>query len=344
MLWRCCSYDKSCPSPACLQVKHLSGLIEAATPRAEGEESVAAVHSQTQVQLRGLAGSKPAAGCTQPVPELLLQDTVTFCGRICCDSEGTLNHSSMLLEGSLSESQVRRLSRGMLTDCRQDAQLADATAGAPCQAGRVQTRGLQDLPRADSRSAGEQCHRGPDHSQQSVQATAKAHGRADSRSAVQHSYRALACGTLQAEQHWRAGSLPDSKPLAVLVAAGPFTGSAELSYEALDALLQQCSRVSAHALVLTGPFVDTEHPQVQAGSVDISFDQVFQEQVSQQVEPAGCCKCRLMRRAAAGCGAAQSLAAGLWAGQACAAGAKHTRCAPCRMPAAASLCWRAGVR
>ena len=80
--------------------------------------------------------------------------------------------------------------------------------------------------------------------------------------------------------------------MAVLIAAGPFTGSAELSYEILDGLLQQCAQADAQALVLIGPFVDTEHPQVRTGSLDATFEQVFATQVRLCSSCGQPCACR----------------------------------------------------
>ncbi len=67
-----------------------------------------------------------------------------------------------------------------------------------------------------------------------------------------------------------------------MVAAGPFTLADDLDYAPLDALLSVCRRQRPDALVLLGPFVDAEQPLVASGLVDMTFQDIFQSQVSAQ--------------------------------------------------------------
>jgi hypothetical protein len=50
----------------------------------------------------------------------------------------------------------------------------------------------------------------------------------------------------------------------VAVAAGPFTTTDDLSYEPLSALLAALGSCPPDVLLLLGPFVDAEHPEVRA--------------------------------------------------------------------------------
>lgn len=67
--------------------------------------------------------------------------------------------------------------------------------------------------------------------------------------------------------------------LSMLVAAGPFTSKDDTLYEPLQAVLDHCSERPPHVLLLLGPFVDVEHPLVQAGTLQDSFDDIFATQV-----------------------------------------------------------------
>jgi hypothetical protein len=53
------------------------------------------------------------------------------------------------------------------------------------------------------------------------------------------------------------------------VACGPYSGSKDLSYDALKDLMAVVRMEKPHALVLTGPFVSQNNDQIQSG--DISF-------------------------------------------------------------------------
>ena len=74
---------------------------------------------------------------------------------------------------------------------------------------------------------------------------------------------------------WPAGV----QGLSIVVAAGPFSSKDNALYEPLQALLEQCKEQLPDVLVLLGPFVDAEHPLVQAGMLEDSFQDVFAAQV-----------------------------------------------------------------
>ena len=72
-------------------------------------------------------------------------------------------------------------------------------------------------------------------------------------------------------------SLGRAQACTVLVAAGPYTASTDLAYSALDKILQTCKQAAAKALVLMGPFVDEEHPQIATGTLDTPFQELFSQ-------------------------------------------------------------------
>ncbi|KAK5150385.1 hypothetical protein LTR04_006823 [Oleoguttula sp. CCFEE 6159] len=68
---------------------------------------------------------------------------------------------------------------------------------------------------------------------------------------------------------------PLTPPLNIFVASGPYTPDTDLSFSALHALLAQALETSADALILTGPFLDTEHPLLASGDFDLPATSVI---------------------------------------------------------------------
>lgn len=72
----------------------------------------------------------------------------------------------------------------------------------------------------------------------------------------------------------------DYQGLSVVIASGPYTSYENLLYEPLQALLDYCTATPPHLLLLLGPFVDGDHPLVQAGLIDETFEELFDSRVS----------------------------------------------------------------
>eukprot|EP00850_Spirogloea_muscicola_P007858 SM000040S14870 [mRNA] locus=s40:722131:727097:- [translate_table: standard] len=71
--------------------------------------------------------------------------------------------------------------------------------------------------------------------------------------------------------------------LKVIVAAGPYTTSDNVLYEPLEELLDYALEQRPNLLILLGPFVDSEHPAVKAGSLEVTFERLFQQQICTRV-------------------------------------------------------------
>lgn len=69
----------------------------------------------------------------------------------------------------------------------------------------------------------------------------------------------------------RLGVSEDSTgmPLNVMFASGPYTADDNLDFEPLQALCQKASEQMVDAMVLTGPFLDIEHPLLASGDFDL---------------------------------------------------------------------------
>lgn len=64
----------------------------------------------------------------------------------------------------------------------------------------------------------------------------------------------------------------DNHPLNILISSGPFTSDTNLAFEPLQALCDKAAETHADALILTGPFLDTEHPLLLSGDIpDLPF-------------------------------------------------------------------------
>ncbi|KAF2398644.1 DNA polymerase subunit alpha B [Trichodelitschia bisporula] len=61
----------------------------------------------------------------------------------------------------------------------------------------------------------------------------------------------------------------DARPLNILIASGPYTTDTALNYSPLRALLTKAQETNADMLILSGPFLDAEHPKVQTGDVSL---------------------------------------------------------------------------
>ncbi|CAK7200974.1 DNA-directed DNA polymerase alpha subunit pol12 [Sporothrix eucalyptigena] len=68
----------------------------------------------------------------------------------------------------------------------------------------------------------------------------------------------------------------DVAPLSILFASGPYTADDNLDFEPLHALVSKASDTAVDALVLTGPFLDADHPLIATGDFDLPDDAVVE--------------------------------------------------------------------
>ncbi|KAI5862737.1 DNA polymerase alpha, subunit B [Durotheca rogersii] len=61
-------------------------------------------------------------------------------------------------------------------------------------------------------------------------------------------------------------------PLNIFFGAGPYTSNSNLDFESLHALCRQAADSYADALILTGPFIDIDHPLISTGDFDLPED------------------------------------------------------------------------
>ncbi|CAI0425714.1 unnamed protein product [Linum tenue] len=74
------------------------------------------------------------------------------------------------------------------------------------------------------------------------------------------------------------------KEISVLIGSGPFTTTDNLYFEPLLELLAYARKKQPQLLILLGPFVDSEHPEVKKGTADRSFDEIFHIEIIRRVQ------------------------------------------------------------
>uniref|UniRef100_A0A7N0VL44 DNA polymerase alpha subunit B n=1 Tax=Kalanchoe fedtschenkoi TaxID=63787 RepID=A0A7N0VL44_KALFE len=72
--------------------------------------------------------------------------------------------------------------------------------------------------------------------------------------------------------------------LSMIIAAGPFTTIDNLFFEPLSDLLAYARIKLPQLLVLMGPFIDSEHPEIRKCSVNATFDEIFQLEILKKLQ------------------------------------------------------------
>ncbi|QRV77706.1 DNA polymerase alpha subunit B [Ceratobasidium sp. AG-Ba] len=71
--------------------------------------------------------------------------------------------------------------------------------------------------------------------------------------------------------------------LKALIACGPFTFESDLDYKPLLQVVEAARTERPDLLLLLGPFVDSNHPLIKAGQVDLSPASLFRERISKHL-------------------------------------------------------------
>ncbi|KAG5521921.1 hypothetical protein RHGRI_034217 [Rhododendron griersonianum] len=72
--------------------------------------------------------------------------------------------------------------------------------------------------------------------------------------------------------------------LSMILAAGPFTTIDNLFFEPLAELLAYARRKQPQLLLLLGPFIDSEHPEIKKGTVNRTFDEIFRQEILERLQ------------------------------------------------------------
>lgn len=84
---------------------------------------------------------------------------------------------------------------------------------------------------------------------------------------------------VQYQQGERLGGLP----MSIYSTAGPYTLDDNLDYEPLDALVDVVCDERPDAVIMLGPFVDAQHPQIASGALRQTPTELFREQIASRL-------------------------------------------------------------
>ncbi|CAO2829420.1 unnamed protein product [Amaranthus hypochondriacus] len=190
----------------------------------------------------------------EPVdPSVASQKSIFAVGMICCDGEGRLNEKSVLLQSSVEHSggEPVRLELDKLNQYSifpgQVVGIVGTNPSGHCLVASKLVDAIPLLPSSDENL---------------------------------HPAKRIAL----TEENLSNSESPAQAQLSVMIAAGPFTTTDNLLFEPLTELLAYATRKLPQLLVLLGPFVDSEHPEIKKATFDRSFDEVFYQEVIRRLQ------------------------------------------------------------
>lgn len=72
--------------------------------------------------------------------------------------------------------------------------------------------------------------------------------------------------------------------LSLIIASGPYTTTDNLFFEPLSDLLAYAQRKQPQLLVLLGPFIDSEHPEIKKGALNRTYDDLFRLEILRRLQ------------------------------------------------------------
>ncbi|KAF6156904.1 hypothetical protein GIB67_000444 [Kingdonia uniflora] len=205
-------------------------------------------------RIRRHAAALVASGLEKPVdPTIASEETLFSVGMVCCDAEGRLNENSILLQGSAEQSggQNVRLDLQKLTQFSFfPGQVVGIEGHNPSGHCLIASKVVDSIPL----SVSSDLELPPSKKQ-----------------AVDQEFQPNAPSTT-------------SEELSLIVAAGPFTTTDNLLFQPLIELLAYASRKQPQLVMLLGPFVDSEHPDIKRGAIDRSFDDIFHVEILRRLQ------------------------------------------------------------
>lgn len=181
---------------------------------------------------------------------LASQKNIFAVGMICCDGEGRLNEKSMMLQGSVEHSGGQSV--------------------------RVDLQKLHQFSLFPGQVIGIEGHNPSGHCFMASKVIENLPFNPDV---------GLPPSKKQAMDNEQKG-LPSITPkvLSAVLAAGPFTTTDNMLFEPFKELLAYATRRQPQLLILMGPFLDSEHPEIKKGTVDRSFDEIFSVEILRRLQ------------------------------------------------------------
>ncbi|KAK9276974.1 hypothetical protein L1049_006513 [Liquidambar formosana] len=186
-------------------------------------------------------------------PTVASQKSVFAVGMICCDGEGRLNEKSTLLQSSVGHSGGQRV--------RLDLQKLSQFSIFPGQVVGIEGHNPSGHCLIASKIL--------DSIPLSVSADRNLHPA--KKQALDQEFQSINPSL----------NLPE---LSLIIAAGPFTTTDNILFEPLSELLAYASRKLPQLLILLGPFIDSEHPEVKKGTVDKTYEELFRLEILRRLQ------------------------------------------------------------
>ncbi|XVE85256.1 hypothetical protein DITRI_Ditri17bG0077500 [Diplodiscus trichospermus] len=186
-------------------------------------------------------------------PSVASQRSIFTVGMICCDGEGHLNDKSILLQSSVEHSggQRVRLELNKLSHFSVfPGQVVGIKGHNPSGHCLIASELVDSVPLSIAADTNL-----PPAKKQALDEESQA--------------TSLSCAPAE---------------ITAIIAAGPFTTTDNLLFEPLKELLAYATRKCPQLLILLGPFIDSEHPEIKKGTVDLSFDEIFQLEVLRMLQ------------------------------------------------------------
>ncbi|KAF3431097.1 hypothetical protein FNV43_RR25827 [Rhamnella rubrinervis] len=190
----------------------------------------------------------------EPVdPTVSSQKSIVTVGMICCDGEGHLNEKSTMLQSSVEHSGGQRV--------------------------RLELQNLSKYSIFPGQIVGIEGHNPSGHClvASKIVDTIPLSSRTD---ADLHPSKKQS----MSEESRSSDSSCRQAELSLIIASGPFTTTDNLFFEPLVELLAYANRKLPQLLILVGPFVDSEHPEIKKGTADRSFDEIFQHEILRRLQ------------------------------------------------------------
>ncbi|WVZ88738.1 hypothetical protein U9M48_035222 [Paspalum notatum var. saurae] len=189
----------------------------------------------------------------EPADATLASEEKMFAvGLVACDGEGHLNEKSILLQGSVEHSRGQRV--------------------------RLDLKDLDHFSLFPGQVVGIEGHNPSGHCFVASKLIDSIPVSVDSQ---------LPSAKKQAvdnESHQNSDDVTLSRALSLVIAAGPYTTTDNLLFEPLQELLSYACRKQPQLLILMGPFIDSDHPDIKRGTVDQSFHDIFHFEILRKVQ------------------------------------------------------------
>ncbi|KAG9019888.1 DNA-directed DNA polymerase alpha subunit pol12 [Tulasnella sp. 427] len=182
-------------------------------------------------------------------PNVAIEKEVYIVGRICDESESKLTESNLVLEPSKASGTAKRIPIRF-------APTGFQFHAPPSQGGTTTRTGIGLFPGAIAAFKG-----------------ITAHGQDGAFFMVKEVLPLPPQKSLKPK-------VPPPLSFTTVVVCGPYTYDSDLEYQPLAAMLQAVSQIKPQALVLMGPFVDSNHPIIQKGSYEKDVDELFLKKVA----------------------------------------------------------------